>query len=47
MRPRIGVPMNVPGVKVRGVNHFTECLVAMFPKDYPDEACTCMDWSPT
>ncbi|MGH3220016.1 MAG: hypothetical protein ACRDPY_15150 [Streptosporangiaceae bacterium] len=43
---RIGINPDAPGVTVRGIRHLTECLVAMFPDDEPDEACTCWDDSP-
>jgi hypothetical protein len=42
---RIGIDPKAAGVTVRGIRHFTECLVAMWP-DHPDEDCTCWDGSP-
>jgi hypothetical protein len=42
---KIGIRPDAPGTLVRGIRHFTECLVAMFP-DEPDERCTCWDDSP-
>jgi hypothetical protein len=45
MSSRIGIEPGVPGVVVRGINHFSECLVVMFPNE-PDDRCTCWDDSP-
>lgn len=43
---KIGINPEVKGVMVRGIKHFSECLVAMFPADFPDDRCTCWDDSP-
>lgn len=43
---RIGISPDVPGVTVRGIRHFTECVVAGWPDMFPDEDCTCHDDSP-
>lgn len=40
---RIGIPPDARGIVVRGVNHLTECVVAGWPDDFPDEDCTCLD----
>ena len=46
--PDIGVSGPGPRrVKVRGYYHFTECIVAMWPAEFADSDCTCMDWSPS
>lgn len=43
---RIGVGPGPYRAKVRTYWHFLECLVAMYPEDFPDDRCTCLDWSP-
>jgi hypothetical protein len=43
---RIGISNCATGVKVRGINHFSECIVAQFPTQTKDEECTCWDTSP-
>ena len=43
---RIGIGATAAGVVVRGINHFSECLIATFPDQEPDERCTCWDDSP-
>lgn len=44
--PETGCHPEARGVIVRGIKHLSECLVAMFPGDFPDERCTCRDDSP-
>jgi hypothetical protein len=46
MTNRIGIEPDAPGKTIRGIRHFRECLIAMFPDDFPDEDCTCWDDSP-
>lgn len=46
MDRRVGIPKDRPGVTVRGIRHFTECFVAMWPKQSKDLDCTCWDDSP-
>jgi hypothetical protein len=46
MRKRIGISKDAAGVVVRGIKHFSECLVVAYPNDFPDDACTCWDDSP-
>jgi hypothetical protein len=41
-----GVAPGPHRVKVRGHWHFTECAVTMYPEDFPDKDCTCLDWGP-
>jgi hypothetical protein len=43
---RVGINPKSPGITVRGIRHFTECLVAMWPTEFEDGDCTCWDDSP-
>lgn len=43
---QIGAGKGPGRIRVRGYWHFTECVVAMWPKMFPDVECRCMDWSP-
>lgn len=44
-RKLIGTKEHPGCVTVRGIPHFSECLVAQWP-EHPDEDCTCHDDSP-
>jgi hypothetical protein len=46
MAKMIGVPSDVPGRTVRGIRHFYECYVSMWPDESTDDDCTCNDDSP-